>query len=259
MCKMFAAAGQFGALDDDGRVLFHEFMSDLFRASTYDDKDGDASGFYAWSGDRRHHNRSAGDKRHIIRTSKEWSLMQHNPAKLYICHARGAMSDATRPENNHPFVGERCALMHEGWLTNHRGWASGRGLTLTSDTDSEFYMRYADKGLLLMDPIETMEKCLQITAMSKEPTALAFIDHFSDEPSIWFAKNDSEGNHEFCFFYIPRFNGVFLTSTDAMMEIAAALTLEPTDVNLLEIPEPFVIYQMSLDGSLTRHPEYAER
>jgi hypothetical protein len=250
MCKMFMAAGRFSSLDIDERPKFHRFMEDLFRSTQYDSKDQDAAGFYSMIGDRHHHDRSGGDSRHLIRTSREWRLMEHNPCTMYLCHARGAMSSAVNPNNNHPFVGENVALMHEGWLELHKEEAKQRRLSLNTETDSEFYMRLADQRRPPLgdrnewDPVACMNSMLKITT---EPTALAFIDHSSKRPQLWFGKNGSEGNHPFYFYRIKRFKGMFLVSAEEMMTIAGALNFDDPGADIQRIPfdaEPFKTYQM---------------
>jgi hypothetical protein len=246
---MFCAAGRFASLSPAERAKFHDFMGDLYRSTTHDSKDQDAAGFYSWCGDRRHHDRSGEDKRHLIRTSKEWASLEFNPAMLYLCHARGAFSDPTDPNNNHPFVGENVALMHEGWISNHKVRAATRRLSLTTETDSELYMRLADQRRPPLgdreewDAVECMSAMLQLTG---EPTALAFIDHSSQRPHIWFGINNT-AEHPFGFYRIRRFKGTFLVSTPEMMKIAGAVAFaHPTDaIERIEMDvEPFHIYKM---------------
>jgi len=168
------------------------------------------------------------------------------------------MSDASNPNNNHPFVGENVALMHEGWISNHRQHAKKRGLSLTTETDSEFYMRLADQrrpplgDREVWDQVACMQHMLHIT---EEPTAIAFMDHSSENPQLWFGKNDSEGNHEFAFYRIRAFKGIVMVSTEAMMKIAGALTFDEPEKEIETITtdvKPFAVYNIDpLHDALT--------
>ncbi len=247
---MFAATGRFSSLEIDERIKFYEFMNDLYRSTAYDGQDQDAAGFYSWGGDRRALGKSDGDARHLIRTCAAWHALKINPQLLYLCHARGAMSDATKSSNNHPFIGDNVALMHEGWLSDHRTFATKRGLTLTTETDSEFYMRLADQRRPPLgdreewDAAQCMAAMLKVTA---EPTAIAFVDHSSRYPHIWFGLNDSGDNHPFVFYRIKRFKGTFLVSTEQMMTIASHLAFENPDEEVERVEfnvEPFKVYRM---------------
>ena len=249
MCKMFAVAAD---VPNRQARLFHEFMSDLFRACVFDGKDKDATGFYAWSGDRSCSSRESVPADEFPSIKTHWSRMEHNPALLYLCHARGAMGPTVPLLNNHPFVGDNVALMHEGWLSSHQIIAKNRGLTLNSSTDSELYMQVADQRRLPLGdrkpwtPLSCMTGLLKIT---HEPTALAFIDHSSKFPVISFGMNNNGGNHMFAFYYIPRFKAHVLVSTPEMMTIATEVNeMEPAE--LLFHPKAFTHYEMGWDGYL---------
>jgi hypothetical protein len=168
------------------------------------------------------------------------------------------MSDASDPKNNHPFVGPNFALMHEGWISNHQARAEELGLKLNSQTDSEFYLQYLEeRGGMVVPGMWDMLK------MTDEPTAIAFINHYRGKASIWFGKNEHAGNHEFAFYRIPAFKGIFLVSTDAMMKIAATLHFdEPLVEHVERYPweiEPHVVYQMDYEtGEVSQYHDCTE-
>jgi hypothetical protein len=105
----------------------------------------------------------------------------------------------------------------------------------------------------LKDPVECMDEMLQFT---EEPTAIAFIDHSSRHPNIWFGKNEA-AEHPFHFFKIRHLKGIFLTSTMDMMAQAAYLSFEnPKDVvEEMDIKmEPFTVYKMDgLHSTITTY------
>lgn len=251
MCKMFACS--VGPLSLEEKPKFHDFMSDLFMATDHDGHDQDACGFYAWSGDRRAMQVKKGEPGEIV-TDTAWRLLRDNPCKLYICHARGAMTPVEPVINNHPFVGRNVALMHEGWLSEHRRLARAHGLELASETDSEFFMRYADRRTEGQEwsPVSCME---QMVKMTREPTAIAFIDHSSVNPAIYFSRNSHGGNHLFFVYRIPKWNAIFLVSTEEMWNIACELNeLDKSDyVELDGITTPFATYRLAWNSvTLTR-------
>jgi hypothetical protein len=233
------------------RLKLHEFMSDLYRSSDYDRTDQDAMGVFAWSGDRIIHSRPAVRAREFVLTNDKWLSLMGNPAKLYLCHQRGAMSP-TKEINNHPFVGDNVALMHVGWISQHFAIAQNMGLELVSDTDTELFMRLADgrvrslSAVQTATPVDILKYMLQMT---REPTALALIDYTSENPAIWFGRNQ-HSIHPFHFYRIPRFKGVFLTATEAMMIIAEQLTFDYPREAVFKITdvEPNKVYQMRWDS-----------
>ncbi len=257
MCKMFAAAGTFGDLTVPVRRELHNFLTDMFRATAYDGGDQSASGFYAWSGDRRLTGKSGVDAARYVAESDAWNSWKENPPKLLICHARGASAEsAAVMHNNHPFVGENVALAHEGWISDHEQHAKTRGLHLTTTTDSEYYMRFADvrRPALGDRKAWTPESCMKsMLNMTTEATALQLINHSDDYPSIWFGKNDSRANHRFAIYEIPRFLGVFLVSEKAMMNIALGVNDIPMEeAKLLHEPKPFELFQLNWLGCIQK-------
>lgn len=252
MCKMFCAAGRFSELAMDERIKFHEFMSDLYRSTDYDRCDQDAMGVFAWHGDRTVHSRPAMVARDFVLRDEKWLSLMENPALLYLCHQRGAMSPVHPDLNNHPFVGKNIALMHVGWISHHMAIAESYGYQLESDTDTELFMRLGDDrsalapGGVPWSPVLAMQHMLQ---MSVEPTSLAMIDHSSDNPAIYFGSNKFS-ILPFHFYRIPRFKGVFMTATEAMMMIAEQLHFHyPREaVEKITDVEPNKVYQMRWDS-----------
>jgi len=255
MCKCFTASGKFKDLSPKIRIKFHQFLTDLFASTNHDRQDQDAAGFYSWGGDRRAHEKIGVTPKGFTELSKKWESLKYNPSLLYICHARGAMGNSSNPINNHPFVGDNIALMHEGWISNHMDKATKRGLSLMTDTDSEFYMRVADQRRLSLGDRNEWSASTCLSAMLKitdEPTAIALIDHSSTHPHIWFGKNKAAGNHPFFFYQIKEFNGTFLTSTEEMMDIASYLAFDKPEKSVKKFPidvEPFVVYKMDYQHS----------
>ena len=257
---MFAAAGRFQSLLSKDKASFHSFMGMLWESTQWDGNDQDAAGFYAWSGDRAPQARVEALGRNgemIARASAlmpvepEWQRLELSPCKMYLCHARGAMSDTFPLINNHPFIGNNVALMHEGWVSHHRDVARERGLFLTSNTDSELYMRIADQrrppigDRKKWSPIECMGSMLDLT---DEPTALCFIDHSSRYPHTYFGMN-KDGNHPFTIIRYPKYNGIFLVSSFEMWMIAIARDNgTEQDFEVLHSPEPFDVCKFDWRG-----------
>lgn len=252
MCKMFCAAGKFSELDTPTQLKFHEFMSDLYRSSDYDKMDQDAMGVYAWGNGRVVHSRPALVARDFVLNDVGWLSLEKHPAKLYLCHQRGAMSPTTPDLNNHPFVGDNVALMHVGWISHHLEIADAYGYPLVSDTDTELFMRMADDrrrwsiGLNAWSPVDILRMMLNL---SPEPTALAFVDHSSINPAIYFGCN-KYSLLPFHFYRIPEFKGVFMTATEAMMMIAEQLHFDCPSKAVMKITdaEPNKVYKMRWDS-----------
>jgi len=261
VCKMFAAAGQFKSLGVYGSMDFHEFMTRLFEASAHDGQDQDAAGFFSWGGDRSTHARSSAESpADFIEDCRAWHSQSQSPHLLYIAHLRGAMSSAEEQINNHPFKGDNVTLMHEGWISQHQEMATKRGLSLESNTDSELFMRIADHrrpSLGSRDEWDAVNCMRAMLGLTSEPTALAFIDHGSKKPKIYFGKNGNRGNHKFHFYRVPQFKGIVLTSTHEMMTIASEMCSTTIEFEEIQQPEPFHVYCMDWerDTVLTYPPE----
>jgi predicted glutamine amidotransferase len=249
MCKLFAIAGRTSDMAVFRREKFFNFVSNLYLGTAHDNKDQDAAGVYAWSGDRKVHFRSPGPTVEFV-AKRQWLSLRYMPAKLYLCHARGAMSAADKVENNHPFVGENIALVHEGWLNEHKTIAEKRGVQLTSETDSETFMRVIDKRRRTLgdrtdwDPVKAMKALLDI---ANAPTALGFVDFGYGNPALYFARNETS-EHKFGIYHSPYFRSNFLVADGLMWETAKELTFKgsvPDDFErLICITEPNVVYKL---------------
>lgn len=255
MCKLFAVSGQIADGTYENRKIFFKFMSNLFLGTAHDGADQDAAGLFFWSGDRRQTIKKTGPAMNLVGTLG-WRNVVSTPAKIYLCHARGAMTDATNPDNNHPFVGDNIALAHEGWLLNHREIAKKHGVELKSETDSETFMRIIDTKRRALgdrggwDPIKAMRALLHI---ANAPTALAFVDYESDAPALYFARN-AQSSHQFYIYNSPFFKCNFLVSTEEMWYDAMDRTFSnnvPFNFEKFMCrTEPDVIYKLGWEDQL---------
>jgi hypothetical protein len=276
MCKIFVASGQFDKLDLETKIIFHEFMVNLFIATAHDGCDQDAAGFFVWSKKFKKTGKLGIPGINFALSDEEWLSLKENPGNLYLCHARGAMSSVVPAKNNHPFVGKNVALMHEGWISNYLNIALARDIKLETETDTELFAKIADARK--EDGNERYEKttaganfedyrnnwspskCMRsMITMTTEPTVLTFVDFSSRNPAIYLGKG-SHSLHPYLVYRIDKFKGNFIVATKAMMDFAASLLgvsyklvfqVNPYEILELRYNEKGIIVKFNENGDWT--------
>lgn len=194
MCKIFGVASKTPS-SVSKEIL--ELLSAFWAVCDYDNKDRDAAGYFGWSGDRTSYFRSPITGR-VFRQTEKWTT--HRLHKMYLCHARGAMSDPKNNANNHPFYNEHFAVMHEGWVNNYKDIVEEHDLKMSGDCDSEVFLRLMQKfakvkqGVQCLSATQTI-KCIRTAfeIAATGPTILAVIDHGAFGPNLWLIRSeDSE-------------------------------------------------------------------
>jgi predicted glutamine amidotransferase len=144
MCGIFGFIANIPEMD---YPLAHTFLANLFMESVARGKD--ASGFAAMSYDLPDvltEKRNVNAHAFVNRSSKFRALKKKMP-NIFIGHTRAVTTgDPKRNRNNHPFLSQRLALVHNGKVPEWDKTAHLMGLELRTETDSEILLRILDKA-----------------------------------------------------------------------------------------------------------------
>ena len=134
----------------------HRFLESLFVAS--EARGIDATGFAAMTAPYKdRHSHGIVVKKAPVKASgfvglPAWQSLRHRRCVSLVGHVRAATHGNPRKnKNNHPFVGQRFALTHNGVLKNHLDVADLFGLSLQSDCDSEVLLRLIESRPTVLD------------------------------------------------------------------------------------------------------------
>lgn len=249
MCKIICASGNPQSLSLDKKIELEKFMRNLLLACNYDRRDDDATGMFTILNDKFTFVKKPSDVRDFIDQTPEWIYTTlERPQQKYMFHCRGAMSSASKNENNHPFVGDKVALVHEGWIEAHRQRAKELGLELTTETDSELFMRFLDDrfkktpeigGSSIID-----ETCEAIAKIANAPTSIAYV-HIPTG-TLMFIRNANSESHYFIWdsYY---FNYKFLLPNQYILAAGLTNTFGADTskrIGAMEITKPFTAYEI---------------
>lgn len=149
MCGIF---GYIGNIPPEDYTAAHTLLTNLFVESKVRGKD--ASGFAAIRYDMPD---LVTDKRNLdsgvfVNRSDRFKMLKKKMPNIFIGHTRLTTgSDPKRNRNNHPFLSQRLALVHNGRVSEWDKIAMRMNLTLRSETDSEILLRALDKYENILD------------------------------------------------------------------------------------------------------------
>lgn len=124
----------------------------------------------------------------FVKTSPRFNAISQNPPKTFIGHTRlGTNSSNLINANNHPFIGDRFIMVHNGVIPSWRYIKSELKLTLDSETDSEIILRVIEKK---HTPEERLSTAVEWTLNNINGNmAVALLD--KNNPNIWLFRNDN--------------------------------------------------------------------
>jgi predicted glutamine amidotransferase len=185
MCGIFGFVGEVG--NDRGQS---ENLIRLVRALFYysESRGTHASGFSFKTNDRVVMEKAPIRGGLLAYNSKALDSLEHEKGPVsFIAHTRyGTGSNPKINTNNHPFVGGRFNMVHNGTIPSWHTFAKDNGLVLDSETDSEVILRYIEKNYADSAMSRTIESAL-IKIWGN--MAVALID--KKEPDIWLFRNEN--------------------------------------------------------------------
>lgn len=138
----------------------------------------DATGFVAFDG-----HSLLDDKRPIkatkfVKQSKAFKRINNFRPTTVIAHCRAATGGAKpeRNRNNHPFIGDNIAIVHNGIIPNHSAWPSFAGLKFRTDTDSEVILRWLEDGIKIKESIFEAIKRFSVAVPNSASYAIAAME-----------------------------------------------------------------------------------
>ena len=175
------------------------------------------------------------------RVDPAWRRLSHQRCTAIVGHVRFATHGSPLdPQNNHPFVGEGLAVVHNGVLNNHRELADRHRLRLTGKCDSEVILRLVERA---EDPISGLWACLNqchgsmAVAAYDQRCGVAHLARNSGRP-MWLAR-------------LAKDRRVFFASTDAiLLQGFRAVLGRSLRLDLLVPVAEHVVHTLTPDGSI---------
>jgi glucosamine--fructose-6-phosphate aminotransferase (isomerizing) len=180
MCGIIGFIGKAG--EGEWRQT-HSILRELFLAAEH--RGQDATGFVA-APERRSGNRFVVAKEPVTASRfigrKSFRDLRERRCSFLIGHVRLATHGTAKDNrNNHPHVGRRYALVHNGVLTNAEELLDRHSLAIESECDSEVLLRMVERS---PHPALGLYTCLQEVRGSM---AVALYD--SKQRLVWLARN----------------------------------------------------------------------
>lgn len=191
---MCGILGYIGNIKDEHAEDAHTLLTRLFEGSLT--RGAHATGFAAAL---RNSNLVLADKRPIpspkfVQKSDKFKRLRNAMPSVFIGHTRHTTSgDAKIGRNNHPFIGPRYAMVHNGVLKDWNKVANKLDVKLRTDTDSELLLHILERNEDGFDAIQQIEDevdgCMAIAALTHyaEDKQRLFLYRNDDRP-LWLAK-----------------------------------------------------------------------
>ena len=257
MCTILGSVGTVSNLPSRLRQEYHEFMSCLFSCGEL--RGRDASGFWAWRDNHYLTEKRPIPAQDLIYRSMQWKSLRFNPPSICIAHTRSTTDgDPNVNSNNHPHIGSRTVMVHNGMVASFESIAKHYGFEMKTSCDSEILIHLAESKPKIEDGLEHMMKTVNITS-GFASVATAFVDR-KNPNNLYLVRNN--GNPLF-IYKCPRLNSIFFVSTSAIFEEAMNMMYghkSPINAGFVEKTSLDVhkLYTISTDGvietkSLTVH------
>lgn len=164
--------------------------------------------------------------RFVLRT--EFSRLLHRRCSSFLGHCRAAThGDPQDNRNNHPHVGQRYALVHNGIITNVEDLQDRYSLELQSQCDSEVILRLIETQA---DPLNGLSLALRAVRGSM---AVALYDQQAD--SVWLASN---GGRSLWLAHLPQLRIWVIASTDGIITSAVERTFGKSSLGQIDYLAP---------------------
>lgn len=245
MCGIF---GYIGDIPEQDYAIAHTLLTNLFVESKSRGKD--ASGFAAIRYDLPD---LITDKRNVdsevfINRSDKFKVLKKKMPHIFIGHTRATTgSDPKRNRNNHPFLSNRLALVHNGRVSEWEKIAMRMNLTLRSETDSEILLRALDKYDNIVDGCRSI-----LDNIEDAKYAIAVFNHGAKGmKELYLFRNTQQP----CYtFRVDKWNALFFASVENIIKNSLDKTFGSNNraklISEYEMKEPtstvpFTLYRMN--------------
>lgn len=188
MCGIFGFVGDIDVGNEEGKNQATNLLRMIRALFYYSETRGThASGFSFATNDRVMMEKAPMRGGLLAYNSKTLdSLIHHSGPARFIAHTRyGTGSNPKINTNNHPFVGSRFNMVHNGTIQSWYNFAKDNGLQLDSETDSEVILRFIERKNEADVPSLIEEALIRLWGNM----AVALLDKTS--PDIWLFRNDN--------------------------------------------------------------------
>ena len=204
MCGIF---GYIGDIPQKRRQEFASFITRL--ANLTGERGRHATGYAAWHAWEGFSSFKAPMSSSRFIQTPEWKALRNDLPNALVGHTR--YSTGTDPKvnkNNHPFVGDVWAIVHNGWLTNYDQVVSDYDLedALESYTDSEAILGIMET---CGDPRIGFEEVLGYVEGAASVAAI-----HQNTGAVYLFREESK---PMCVVRIPYFNAVVFASTESIL------------------------------------------
>lgn len=215
MCGIFGFAGHPPA---GAKLMFDAFLTEL--AIETQVRGSHATGLCAYVGDRRtFHGKGPITATEFVRVPL-WARALKQAHSL-IGHTRFAtQGNPADNKNNHPFLSERWAMIHNGVISGYMNIAHKEGVKLESDCDSEVILRVIDKNAKHGNALRGLKAWVNAQRSYMTRYAVALMDRSNGK--IRLLRDDAQPCH---IMRIPKMNIVAFASTEDILTKALNFAL----------------------------------
>ena len=144
MCGIF---GYVGNIPPSKWSIAHKFISKLAVASQ--SRGTDATGFAArWPKNKIVVDKSPQRAEYFVNTSFKLKDLSSEMPTSFVGHTRlGTGSTPLINNNNHPFLGDRFCMVHNGIIPSWKDFSEKNNIDMLSETDSEIILRVIEGQL----------------------------------------------------------------------------------------------------------------
>lgn len=250
MCGLAGFIGQ-----SKNKDLSFEIATFLFSLSQA--RGIDACGFYATNQKECFYHKQKGKSDNLIKT-QIWNNLKEKELDLILLHTRKTSSNSGSSENNinnHPFVIENSALIHNGIIHDYE--KLNEFINTFSNCDSEILLNYLSNYTenYFIDRLEKIKELLFFIKNSEFAFCLA--DKINEDKSLWIIRNDKRPL--FLIDCKEDLNQYFFISTieiwqDAISKIKNINKLLP-NYNIIEVPD-YSIINIYLKNNIIREMSF---
>jgi hypothetical protein len=224
---MCGIIGYIGNIADEHAEDAFTLLNRLFESSLT--RGAHATGFAA---SYRGNNLVVADKRPVpspkfVKRSDKFKRLRAAMPAVFIGHTRHTTSgDAKIGRNNHPFIGPRYAMVHNGVLKDWHKTANSLDIKLRTDTDSELLLHILEKH---EDPFVAIQN---IEDLVDGDMAVAALTHHGDEKQrLVLYRNDGR---PLWMAKMKQWNSIWFASTKDILEMSLKATFPKNTVPEIE-------------------------
>lgn len=248
MCGLAGSIGNSNNQNLSFDILTYLFLNSQVRGI-------DACGFHGHNKNQNFFHKQKGKAENLI-NSNTWKDLKNSNLDLILLHTRRTSSNSGSSENNinnHPFVLNNSALIHNGVISNHDYDKLKQFTETFSCCDSEILLNYLSDTDLDNYIFKRLEKIRELLFFIRNSEfAFCLSDKLKDISSLWLVRNDKRP------LYLidckQDLNQYFFVSTieiwqDSILKIKNINKLLPS-YSIIEIPEYSIINIYFQDNNL---------